>query len=125
MHTTTLYRMTGSMPISMTLDYRIVQSNNQMLGAPVNRVKIIGLAAANAIPRSPGLSLADRVKERFHEGIFYTVMASIDAAFWLNRTWRWMTGRGEENFEDELDRQMREIAKTRYGIDIDQAAYDA
>ena len=124
MHTT-LYRTTGSMPISMTLMYRIVQCNNQMLGAPVNRVKIIGLAAADAIPRSPGLSLGDRVKERFHEGIFYTVMASIDAASWLNRTGRWITGSGEENFEDELDRQMREIAKTQYGIDIDQAVYDA
>jgi len=122
---TTLYRTTGSMPISMTLMYRIVQGNNQMLGAPVNRVKIIGLAAADAIPRSPGLSLGDRVKERFHEGIFYTVMASIDAASWLNRTGRWITGSGEENFEDELDRQMREIAKTQYGIDIDQAVYDA
>jgi aarF domain-containing kinase len=120
-----LYGTTGSMPISMALNYRIVQANNQMLGAPVNRVKIIGLAAADAIPRSPGLSLGGRVKERFHEGIFYTVMASIDAAFWLNRTWRWMTGSGEENFEDELDRQMREMAKTQYGIDIDQTVYDA
>lgn len=105
--------------------YRIVQGNNQMLGSPVNRVKIIGLAAADAIPRSPDLSLGDRVKEHFHEGIFHAVMASTDAAFWLSRTWRWMSGGGEDNFEDELDRQMREVAKTQYGIDIDPAVYDA
>ena len=105
--------------------YRIVQGNNQMLGSPVNRVKIIGLAAADAIPRSPDLSLGDRVKERFHEGIFYTVMASTDAAFWSSRAWGWMTGSGEDNFEDELDRQMRDIAKTQYGIEIDQAVFDA
>ena len=117
--------MTDSMLISMTLIYRIVQGNNQMLGSPVNRVKIIGLAAADAIPRSPGLSLGDRVKERFHEGIFYTVMASTDAAFWLSRAWRWTIGSGEDNFEDELDRQMREMAKTQYGIDINRAVYDA
>ena len=121
----TLYRTTGSMSISMTLIYRIVQGNNQMLGSPVNRVKIIGLAAADAIPRSSGLGFSDRVKEHFHEGIFYTVMASTDAAFWLNRTWKGITGSKEDNFEDELDRQVREIAKAQYGIDIDPAVYDA
>lgn len=104
---------------------RIVQGNNQMLGSPVNRIKIIGLAAADAIPRSPDLNFAGRVKERFHEGVFYTVMASIDAAFWLDHTWKWITGSGDNHFEDELDRQMREIAKTQYGIDIDPAVYDA
>jgi aarF domain-containing kinase len=109
----------------MTLIYRIVQGNNQMLGSPVNRVKIIGLAAADAIPRSSGLGFGGRVKEHFHEGIFYTVMASTDAAFWLNRTWKGITGSNEDNFEDELDRQVREIAKTQYGIDIDRAVYDA
>jgi aarF domain-containing kinase len=109
----------------MTLIYRIVQGNNQMLGSPVNRVKIIGLAAADAIPRSPDLRFGERVRERFHEGIFYTVMASIDAAFWLSHTWNWITGSGEDHFEDQMDRQMREIAKTQYGIDIDPAVYDA
>jgi aarF domain-containing kinase len=109
----------------MSSIYRIVQGNNQMLGSPVNRVKIIGLAAAGAIPRSSDLSFGDRIKERFHEGVFYTVIASTDAAFWLNHTWKSITGSGEDHFEDELDRQMREIAKTQYGIDIDPAVYDA
>ena len=102
-----------------------MQGNNQMLGSPVNRIKIIGHAAADAIPRSPGLNFAGRVKERFHEGVFYTVMVSIDAVFWLNHTWKWIAGSGDNHFEDELDRQMREIAKTQYGIDIDPAIYDA
>jgi aarF domain-containing kinase len=96
-----------------------------MLGSPVNRIKIIGHAAADAIPRSPNLNFTGRVKERFHEGVFYTVMASIDAAFWLNHSWKWVTGSGDGRFEDELDRQMREIAKTQYGIEIDPAVYDA
>ncbi|KAI0245804.1 ABC1 family-domain-containing protein [Lactifluus subvellereus] len=103
---------------------RIVQGNNQMLGSPVNRIKIIGLAAADAIPRSEDLSFSDRVKERFHEGVFYTVMASIDGAFWLGHAWKWITGSAVDTFEDELDRQMREVAKTQYGIDIDPSAYD-
>lgn len=98
-----------------------------MMGSPVNRIKIIGHAAADAIPRSPDLSFAGRVKERFYEGVFYTVMASIDAAFWLTHTrpWKWITGRADSHFEDELDRQMREVAKTQYGIDIDPAVYEA
>ncbi len=96
-----------------------------MLGSPVNRIKIIGHAAADAIPRLPDLSFTRRMKERFHEGVFYTVMASIDTAFWLNHTWKWITGSADSHFEDELDRQMREIAKTQYGIDIDPAVYDA
>ncbi|KAH9034755.1 ABC1 family-domain-containing protein [Lactarius pseudohatsudake] len=105
---------------------RIVQGNNQMLGSPVNRVKMIGLAAADAIPRSSDLSFGGRIKERFHEGMFHTVLASTDLAFWLSHTWKWIIG--SENdfcFEDELDRQMREVAKTQYGIDIDPAVYDA
>ncbi|KAI0299365.1 ABC1-domain-containing protein [Multifurca ochricompacta] len=104
---------------------RIVQGNNQMLGSPVNRIKIIGLAAADAIPRSSDLSFGSHIKERFHEGMFYAVMASIEAVFWLSHTWKWITGSEDDHFEDELDRQMREVAKTQYGIDIDPAAYDA
>lgn len=107
---------------------RIVQGNNQMLGSPVNRIKIIGHAAADAIPRSPDLSFVGHVKERFHESVFYTVMASIDAAFWLTHThmWKWITGSADNSrFEDELDRQMRDIAKNQYGIDIDPAVYEA
>lgn len=96
-----------------------------MLGSPVNRIKIIGHAAADAIPRSPDLSFAARVKERFHEAVFHTVMASSDAAFWLTHTWKWITGSTDTRFEGELDRQMREIAKTQYGIDIDSAVFDA
>ncbi|KAI0252792.1 ABC1 family-domain-containing protein [Lactifluus subvellereus] len=103
---------------------RIVQGNNQMLGSPVNRIKIIGLTAADAIARSEDLSFSGRVRERFHEGVFYTVMASIDAAFWLSHAWKWITGSVVDTFEDELDRQMREVAKTQYGIDIDPSAYD-
>ena len=45
-----------------------------MLGSPVNRIKIIGRAAADAIPRSEDLGFSGRVKERFHKGVFYTVM---------------------------------------------------
>jgi aarF domain-containing kinase len=96
-----------------------------MLGSPVNRVKMIGLAAADAIPRSTDLSFGGRIKERFHEGVFHTVLASTDLAFWLSHTWRWITGSEDLRFEDELDRQMREVAKTQYGIDIDPATYDA
>ena len=82
-----------------------------MLGSPVNRVKMIGLAAADAIPRSSDLSFGGRIKERFHEGVFHTVLASTDFAFWLSHTWRWITGSEDLHFEDELDRQMREVAK--------------
>ncbi|KAH9968038.1 hypothetical protein BC827DRAFT_466548 [Russula dissimulans] len=67
----------------------IMQGNDQMLGLPVNRINIIGLAVANAIPRSPDLSFGDSVKERcqsFHEGVFYTAMALIDSGFGLSRT---------------------------------------
>ena len=97
-----------------------------MLGSPVNRVKMIGLAAADAIPRSSDLSFRGRIKERFHEGVFRTVLASIDLAIWIGHTWKWIIGAKDGfRFEDELNRQMREVAKTQYGIDIDPAIYDA
>jgi aarF domain-containing kinase len=96
-----------------------------MLGSPVNRVKMISLAAADAIPRSSDLSFGGQIKERFHEGVFHTVLASTDLVFWLSQTWKWIIGEEDFHFEDELDRQMREVAKTQYGIDIDPLAYDA
>lgn len=96
-----------------------------MLGSPVNRVKMIGLAAADAIPRSSDLSFGGRIKERFHEGLFHTILASTDLAFWLSHTWKWIIGSKELYFEDELNRQMQNVAKAQYGIDIDPAVFDA
>jgi len=86
---------------------------------------MIGLAAADSIPRSSDLSVGSRIKERFHEGVFHTILASTDFAFWLSHRWKWIVGSEDLYFEDELDCQMREVAKTQYGIDIDPEAYEA
>ncbi|KAI0040611.1 ABC1-domain-containing protein [Auriscalpium vulgare] len=106
---------------------RIVQGNNQMFGSPVNRIKITGYAAADALPRAPRLGVGQRVREYLHQGVFYAVMYSIDAAFWASHMRAWVTGasRRKEYFEDELEKQMVEMARTQYGVDVDTSYFDA
>ena len=99
-----------------------------MFGSPVNRVKITGYAAANAIPRSPDLSLRQRTSEYFHQMVFYTVMYAVDAAFWASHVRRWLWGRSAgavKGFEDELEAQMAEMMKREYGVEIDPAMFNA
>jgi aarF domain-containing kinase len=110
----------------------MVQGNNQMFGSPVNRVKITGYAAADSLPRLQGLSAGERVRESFHRGVFYTVMFSIDAAFWAVRFKNWLlswrsqrVGQQTRGFEDELEQQMAEVMKSEYGVEVDPAMFNA
>ncbi|KAI0060516.1 ABC1-domain-containing protein [Artomyces pyxidatus] len=113
--------------IGRNMRISIVQGNNQMFGSPVNRIKITGYAAADALPRAPQLSARQRAWEYLHQGVFYTVMFSTDVAFWASHARKWVTGArgGNEGFEDELEKQIVELAKTQYGVEIDPASFNA
>ena len=99
-----------------------------MFGSPVNRVKITGYTAANAIPRSPDLSLRQRASEYLHQVVFYTVMYTVDVLFWASHFKQWLRSRSAgtvKGFEDELEAQMAEMMKREYGFEIDPAMFDA
>ena len=106
--------------------YRIVQGNNQSLGAPVNRIKITGYWASKSLTSSSNLTLLQRVREYWGYAIFRTVMLSLDVAFWITRIRQWATaklGRYSWNFEDEFERSMQAFAKGNLGMEFSSAAF--
>ena len=95
--------------------------NNQVLGSPVNRIKITGYWASRSLTTSLDLTLRQRVKEYWHDVAFRVVMFSIDLAFWTSKLRQWfkrILGRTSEGFEDELERSMRGFAKSAFGVDV-------
>ncbi|GJE91340.1 ABC1 kinase family protein [Phanerochaete sordida] len=106
---------------------RIVQGNNQMFGSPVNRIRITGEWASRSLTRHPALSGAQRVREYAGYVGFLAVMLGIDLAFWAARVRQWLglrLGWASGGFEDELERTMRGIAKSSFGVDIAATAFE-
>ncbi|KAJ6607914.1 ABC1 family-domain-containing protein [Mycena sp. CBHHK59/15] len=105
--------------------------NNKSLNSPVNRIKITGFAASRALTRSSisHASLHVRLREYYHYLVFRTVMLSIDIAFWISRTRQWMwrvLGLGHDGlgFEDEIERSVRGLAKSSFGMDVGADVFD-
>ncbi|KAJ7983014.1 ABC1 family-domain-containing protein [Mycena polygramma] len=116
--------------IFLLRNMRMVQGNNKSLGSPVNRIKITGFAASHALTRSSArTSLRQRLREYYHYAFFRGVMFSIDLAFWIARTRQWLwrvlgLGREGMGFEDEIERSVRGLAKTSFGMDVGEDAFD-
>ncbi|KAJ7762792.1 ABC1 family-domain-containing protein [Mycena maculata] len=116
--------------IFLLRNMRMVQGNNKSLNSPVNRIKITGYAASHALTRiTPHASLRARLHEYHHYLVFRTVMLSIDAAFWIARTRQWLwrvlgLGRDGMGFEDEIERSVRGLAKSSFGMDVGADAFD-
>ncbi|KAF8146487.1 ABC1 family-domain-containing protein [Mycena galopus ATCC 62051] len=105
--------------------------NNKTLGSPVNRIKITGFAASRAFTRNTHAwwDLRTRLGEYYHYVFFRSVILSIDLAFWAARTRQWIwqvLGLGSDGmgFEDELERSMRGLAKSNFGMDVPADAFD-
>ncbi|KAJ7499643.1 ABC1 family-domain-containing protein [Mycena latifolia] len=116
--------------IFLLRNMRMVQGNNKTLGSPVNRIKITGFAASRALTRgTPHASLRTRLHEYYHYAIFRAVMLSLDFAFLLARTRQWLwrvfgLGRDGMGFEDEIERSVRGLAKSSFGMDVGADAFD-
>ncbi|KXN84680.1 ABC1 family protein C10F6.14c [Leucoagaricus sp. SymC.cos] len=104
--------------IFLTRNMRMVQGNNQSLGSPVNRIKITGYWASRSQIRNPNLSLKERINEWWRHIIFRTVMFSIlpGGADGDRR-------KRKGNFEEELERNMREFAKEGFGIEVGEDVF--
>ncbi|EIW54588.1 atypical/ABC1/ABC1-B protein kinase [Trametes versicolor FP-101664 SS1] len=108
---------------------RIVQGNNQTFGSPVNRIRITGYWASRSLATSPSLGLAERARELGRHIVFLAIMFSIDTVFWATRVRQWFAARfgrlrGGDGFEDELERTMRDFAKSNFGVDIPENVFD-
>ncbi|KAJ7910238.1 ABC1-domain-containing protein [Mycena leptocephala] len=114
--------------IFLLRNMRMVQGNNKTLNSPVNRIKITGFAASRALTRSTHASLGARLREYYHYAVFRAVMLSIDVAFLVARTRQWLWhvfGIGDGmGFEDEIERSVRGLAKSSFGMDVGVDAFD-
>ncbi|KAH0835689.1 ABC1-domain-containing protein [Lanmaoa asiatica] len=121
---------TDKMPkelIFLGRNMRIVQGNNQVLGSPVNRIKITGYWASASLMTSTNLTLTEHAREYWHYLVFRGVMLSIDFMFWTGKVRQWvrhMLGKSRIGFEDELERTMRGFAKSTFGIDVAPDAFE-
>ena len=98
-----------------------MQNNNQMLGSPVNRIRITGTWASRSLAWNPSQPFAQRLREYANYIGFRLVMFTIDCAFWASKLRQWVhmkLGQSSEGFEDELERSMRGYAKNTFGVEI-------
>ncbi|KAF7331436.1 ABC1 domain-containing protein [Mycena kentingensis (nom. inval.)] len=107
--------------IFLLRNMRMVQGNNKALGSPVNRIKITGFAASRALTHRVGL---------WHHARFRAFMFSLDVAFWVARARQWVwrvlgLGAGVGmGFEDEIERSVRGLAKSSFGMDVGPEAFE-
>lgn len=101
--------------------------NNQLLGSPVNRIRLTGEWASRSLAIDPKLTVTERLREDVGYLLFRVVMASIDIIFYYTRLRQWVSllfGRNTRSFEDELERTMRGFAKDNFGVEITEAAFE-
>ncbi|KAJ7062817.1 ABC1 family-domain-containing protein [Mycena amicta] len=114
--------------IFLLRNMRMVQGNNQALNSPVNRIKITGFAASRGLTRDPNARLRVRLHDYWHYTRFRMFMFSLDIAFWVARARQWaaawlglgVVGLG---FEDQLERSVRGLAKSSFGMDVGPEAF--
>lgn len=75
------------------------------------------------------MGLAERAREFGRHIVFLAIMFSIDTVFWATRVRQWFAARfgrlrGADGFEDELERTMRDFAKSNFGVDIPENVFD-
>ncbi|PSR77167.1 hypothetical protein PHLCEN_2v8032 [Hermanssonia centrifuga] len=120
---------TDKMPKALVFigrNMRIVQGNNQMLGSPVNRIRITGSWASRSLAFNPDLSYRQRMREYVGYLGFLLATFTIDVLFWTSKVKQWVRyrlGKTAEGFEDELERTMKGFAKDNFGIEIADSAF--
>lgn len=95
---------------------RIVQGNNQYLGSPVNRIRIMGEWASKGLYTDPGLPLGRRLVNAWRHLLFKAVMAATDVAFYFFKL-RQKVGWGG-GMEEEVDKRMRDMAQD-FGVELE------
>ncbi|TGO09594.1 hypothetical protein BTUL_0160g00110 [Botrytis tulipae] len=101
---------------------RIVQGNNQFLGSPVNRIKMTGSWASRSLVDSKDLSWRERWVNGWKHLLFRFVLLSTDMAFWGSKI-RQLLGWGG-GMEDDIEKQMRFLAKDQFGVELQHGVFD-
>ncbi|KAK9371964.1 ABC1 family-domain-containing protein [Lipomyces chichibuensis] len=119
---------TTKMPLELIFlgrNMRIVQGCNQLMGSPVNRIKILANWASRSLAMLPNLTFRQRVKAWTNHFVFKFVVGLSDIGFWVTKIRQIVLRREDEGFEDLLEKQMKGIAKKNFGIQIQDDAFSA
>ncbi|KAI1002351.1 hypothetical protein K3495_g5851 [Podosphaera aphanis] len=101
---------------------RIVQGNNQFLGSPVNRIKLTGLWASRSLVERRDLSRREQFHNVWQHLLFRFTLFGSDVAFFLSKL-RQVFGFGD-GFEDDIEKQMRFIAKDQFGVELRHSVFE-
>ncbi|KAL0937662.1 ABC1 family protein [Colletotrichum truncatum] len=100
---------------------RIVQGNNQYLGSPVNRVKMMGEWASRSLYEDPNLPWAKRAGNAWRHLLFKGVLALTDVAFYFFKIRQWLGFGG--GMEDEMEKRMKDIAQD-FGVELQHEVFE-
>ncbi|KAF8681603.1 ABC1 family [Rhizoctonia solani] len=105
---------------------RMLQANNQSLGSPSNRLNITARwAAAGYAQAVPSVTYG--ISNTFHAVVslvvFRIALSVVDLGFWFTRVWQWLYGPAW-GFEDVLDKQFRDMARSELGVEIGDDAFN-
>lgn len=100
---------------------RIVQGNNQYLGSPVNRIKIMGEWASRSLFEDRGLPLRQRIINRWKHLIFKAVITASDVAFYFFKFRQWLGLGG--GMEDEMEQRMKDMAQDM-GLELQHDVFE-
>lgn len=96
---------------------RIVQGNNQYLGSPVNRIRMMGEWASKGMYTDPNLPFSRRLMNAWSHLVFKMVLTFTDIAFYFFKI-RQKIGWGG-GMEDEVDKRMRDMAQD-FGVELEE-----
>lgn len=88
---------------------RIVQANNQYMGSPVNRIKMMGAWASASLFQDASLGWRARMHNAWRHVLFKAVMTASDVAFYVFKVRQWLGLGG--GMEDEMERRMKDMAQ--------------
>ncbi|KAI1193024.1 ABC1 family-domain-containing protein [Nemania serpens] len=100
---------------------RIVQGNNQFMGSPVNRVKMMGNWASASLFQDPDLPLRERFMNAWRHLLFKTVLFATDIAFYTFKVRQWLGLGG--GMEDEVEKHMATMAKD-FGVELQHDVFE-
>lgn len=100
---------------------RIVQGNNQYLGSPVNRIKMMGEWASRSLYQDTNLPYSQRLRNGWQHIIFKTVITVSDIYFYFFKIRQWLGIGG--GMEDEMEERMKAVASD-FGIELQHEVFD-
>lgn len=100
---------------------RIVQGNNQFMGSPVNRIKMMGNWASRSLFEDRNLPWSERVANMWRHMLFKTVLLATDVAFYTYKVRQWLGLGG--GMEDEVEARMKEMAKD-FGVELQHEIFE-